>query len=173
MIRWSGLGQFAVFDERCGYPCIPLVMKTLSRGWLLLSELMYQLSLPLRKVDAEDAEESGKQEVYQVWYSFAQPPVLDMLVLDMLAMLPLPHIDSQDLDMDMPMTIDTTTASVRLMLTLMIALLGSPVVQSDQASKNQWAQWQRSQTVWQPIYVDNMYIVLYLCLLMHLFELKC
>ena len=60
-----------------------------------------------------------------------------MLVLDMLAMLPLPHIDSQDLDMDMPMTIDTTTASVRLMLTLMIALLGSPVVQSDQASENQ------------------------------------
>ena len=170
MIRWSGLGQFAVFDERCGYPCIPLVMKTLSRGWLLLSELMYQLSLPLRKVDAEDAEESGKQEVYQVWYSFAQPPVLDMLVLEMLAMLPLPHMDTQDLDMDMT---DTTTASVRLMLTLMIALLGTPVVQSDQASKNQWAQWQRSQTVWQPIYVDNMYIVLYLCLLMHLFELKC
>ena len=170
MIRWSGLGQFAVFDERCGYPCIPLVMKTLSRGWLLLSELMYQLSLPLRKVDAEDAEESGKQEVYQVWYSFAQPPVLDMLVLDMLAMLPLPHMDTQDLHMDMT---ETTTASVRLMLTLMIALLGSPVVQSDQASKNQWAQWQRSQTVWQPIYVDNMYIVLYLCLLMHLFELKC
>ena len=145
MIRWSGLGQFAVFDERCGYPCIPLVMKTLSRGWLLLSKLMYQLSLPLRKVDAEDAEESGKQEVYQVWYSFAQPPVLDMLVLDMLAMLPLPHIDTQDLDMDMPMTIDTTTASVRLMLTLMIALLGSPVSQagtSKQGPSSPWVRWQ-------------------------------
>ena len=53
IVKKMGLSQFAVLDGRCGYPCMPLWMETLSRRWCGLSQIV---AAPIILADPTDVE---------------------------------------------------------------------------------------------------------------------